>query len=60
MRKDFVVTMTTNERKKMESKCKEIKSLLTEIADKTEEPKERNAFWDKIRTFNDIAEVFSE
>lgn len=60
MRKDFVITMTSNERKKYEKKCKETKDLLVEIAEKIEDPKEKSDFWAKIRNFNDITEVFSE
>lgn len=60
MRKDFVITMTNNERKNMEEKCKGTKALLVEIADKIEDAKERADFWGKIRSFNDVAEAFSE
>lgn len=60
LRKEFVITMTGNDRKKMDTKCKETKALLVEIADKIEDSKERQEFWAKIRSFNDVAEVFSE
>jgi protein-tyrosine-phosphatase len=60
VRKDFVITMTTNERKKLETKCSETKALLVEIAEKIEDSKERQDFWAKIRNFNEVTAVFSE
>lgn len=60
MRKQVVIEMTTSERKKYEQICKETKAILEGIANNIEDSNERADFWGKIRSFNNVTEVFSE
>lgn len=60
MRSEFIIKLAPSERKMLEEKCKQTKLLLVEIGDKITDPKEKNIFWEKVRNFNDIANVFKE
>lgn len=60
MKKEIIIRMTLDERKAMETKCKEVKDLLVGIAQSIEDSQERAEFWAKIRNFNAVADVFED
>lgn len=60
MRKEFVITMSTAERQRLDQRCKETKTLLEEIVKNTEDLNERAELWEKIRNFNEVAKAFEE
>ena len=60
MHKQYVVTMTTDERKAHEKICLSTMQILEEVANSIQDHNERASFWDKIRDFKYVSGIFKE
>lgn len=60
MRTDFVITMDKQEKEEYAQIAVETKALLSEMAGKITDPKERSEAWDKIRDYNRLMKVFTD
>lgn len=60
MKKELLITLTSDERKELDGTCKKTKTLLLDMASRIDDVTEREVFWENIRAFNKVADVFTE